>query len=168
MALDILERLDVAAKALVPALLSSFLIILMLVPLRAPEVAPLTPALGLTAVYYWAVFRPDLLPSWLAFLLGLLQDLLTGAPLGVGVLSLVSMHVFVTAQRRVFVNPSFAMLWVFFGLFAAASLLLAWLAGSLLLGQLLDSRLLVLHYALTVGAYPCLAWLFGKVQQLLL
>src|SRR5699024_9319580 len=109
MALDVLERLDTAAKALVPALLSSLLIILSLVPLRAPEVAPLTPALALTAVYYWAVFRPDLLPSWLAFLLGLLQDLLTGAPLGVGVVALVGMHFFVSAQRKIFVNPSFVM-----------------------------------------------------------
>lgn len=168
MALDVLERLDTAAKALVPALLSSLLIILSLVPLRAPEVAPLTPALALTAVYYWAVFRPDLLPSWLAFLLGLLQDLLTGAPLGVGVVALVSMHFFVSAQRKIFVNPSFVMLWVLFGLFAAASLLLSWLLGSLLLGQLLEPGLLLLHYAVTVGVYPCLAWLFGKVQQLLL
>jgi|SRR5690625_3935078 len=168
MAHDLFQRLDAGAKALVPALLSSFLIILTLVPLRAPEVAPLMPALGLTAVYYWAVFRPDLLPAWLVFLLGLLQDLLMGAPLGVGVVSLVSMHFFVAAQRKVFVSPTFAMLWVFFGLFAAASLLLSWLLGSLLLGQMLDLRLLFLHYALTVGAYPCLAWLFGKVQQLLL
>lgn len=110
MALEFFQRLDAAGKALVPALLSSFLIILTLLPLRAPEVAPLTPALGLTAVYYWAVFRPDLLPAWLAFLLGLLQDLLTGAPLGTGVILLVSMHFFVAAQRKIFVNPSFTML----------------------------------------------------------
>ena len=41
MALEFFQRLDAAGKALVPALLSSFLIILTLLPLRAPEVAPL-------------------------------------------------------------------------------------------------------------------------------
>jgi|SRR5690625_4341920 len=168
MALDLLQRLDTAAKALIPALLTGLLIIVALVPLRTPDVAPITPALALTGIYYWAVFRPDLLPAWLAFLLGLLQDLLTGAPLGVGVLSMVSMHFFVSSQRRIFINPSFAMLWVIFGFFAGVSLLLAWLVGSLLLGQLLEPRLLLLQYVLTVGAYPCLAWFFGKVQQFLL
>ena len=165
---DLLERLNIAAKALIPALLSGLLIILSLVPLRSPEVSPITPALGLTAIYYWAVFRPDLLPTWLAFLLGLLQDLLTGAPLGVGVVMMVSMHSLVEIQRRIFVNPSFAMLWLVFAFFAAASLLLAGLLGSLLLGQLLEPRLLLLHYVLTVGVYPCLAWFFGKVQQFFL
>src|SRR5690625_4291643 len=140
----------------------------MLAPLRAAEIAPVTPALALTAVYYWTVFRAELMPAWLAFLLGLLKDLLTGAPLGVGVLELVSMHSFVSSQRRIFVNPSFAMLWVIFALFAAGSLLLSWLLGSLLLGQWLDPRLLLLHYLLTAGSYPLMAWFFGRTQQLIL
>lgn len=163
-----LQRLDAVAKDLVPSLLAVLLVIVSVVPLRAPEVAPVVPALSLTAIYYWAVFRPDLLPIWLAFLLGLLQDLLTAGPLGVGVLAAVAIHVSVSSQRRVFVNASFLMLWVVFALFAAAALSLAWLAGSLLAGSLGDPRLLLLEYALTVGAYPCLAWLFGRAQQVLL
>lgn len=163
-----LQRLDGLAKGVIPTLFAVLLVVLSLVPLRAPEVAPVMPALGLTAIYYWAVFRPDLLPVWLVFLLGLLQDLLTGMPLGVSVLAMVAMHLFVSSQRRIFVNASFLMLWVVFALFSASALALAWLAGSLLAGALADPRLLLLQYVLTVGVYPCLAWLFGRAQQLLL
>lgn len=168
MAPDLVQRLNTLAKALIPALLTAFLVVFVVVPLRAPEVAPLVPALGVVAVYYWSVFRPDLMPAWLIFLLGLFQDLLTAAPLGTGLLALVAIYFLVASQRRIFVNASFLLLWVVFALFAALALTLAWLAGSLLVGSWGDARLLLLQYALTVGIYPCLAWLFGRTQQLLL
>lgn len=162
-----LQRLDAVARALIPGMIAVLLVVSSVVPLRAPEIAPVMPMLSLTAVYYWAVFRPDLLPVWLAFLLGLLQDLLTAGPLGVGALTLLAMHLSVSGQRRVFVNASFGMLWVVFALFAAAALSLGWLAGSLLVSAAGDPRLLLLEYVLTVGVYPCLAWLYSRAQQLL-
>ena len=59
-----------------------------MVPLRLPDVSPVVPALALVAVYYWAVHRPSLMPAWVVFLIGLFQDLLSGGPVGVGILSL--------------------------------------------------------------------------------
>ena len=80
-----LQRLDLFAKSLSPFAITLFLIMLGLVLVRSPDVAPVMPSMALAAVFYWTVFRPDLLPNWCIFLLGLLQDLLTGAPPGVSI-----------------------------------------------------------------------------------
>ncbi len=71
----------------------------------------------------------------------------------------------VQAQRRFFASASFARLWASFALTAAVAKAVVWLAGSLLLGHLVDPRIVLLQYATTVAVYPCLAWLFSQAQQ---
>ena len=45
--------------------------------------------LFLMAVYYWSAYRPTLVPLWFVFFMGLLLDLLSGAPIGLNALVLV-------------------------------------------------------------------------------
>lgn len=163
--LTVWQRLDLAGRALSPFAMTFLLVVVSAAPLRSPDVAPVMPALAVTAVYYWTVFRPDLMPVWAVFLIGLFQDLLLGAPLGVGVLSLLLVHLAIAAMRRFFANASFIMLWLAFAVIAAGLSLLSWLLASLLLGHLLAVGPVVLQYATTIAAYPCLAWLFGRAQQ---
>ena len=82
------HRLDLVARNLLPALIAFSLVLVAMVPLRLPDVAPVVPALALVAVYYWAVHRRNLMPVWAVFLIGLFQDLLSGGLVGVGILSL--------------------------------------------------------------------------------
>jgi rod shape-determining protein MreD len=44
--------------------------------------APVLPPLGLLVALAWRLLRPEMWPAWVAFPLGLADDLLTGAPLG--------------------------------------------------------------------------------------
>lgn len=161
----ILQRLDLLARGLAPLAITFLLMLLSVTPLRSPEVAPVMPALVLTAVYYWAIFRPDLMPVWLVFVLGVLHDLLVGGPLGLGAALLLTAYFAIAAQRRFFAHATFAMLWAGFVLVAAMALAVEWLAGSLLAGRLVDPAATLLRYAATIAAYPCLAWLFGRAQQ---
>jgi rod shape-determining protein MreD len=159
------QRLDGTARALSPFAITFLLVVAGVVPIRAPDVAPVMPALALTAVYYWTVFRPDLMPLWAIFLIGLFQDLLTGAPLGVGVLALVLVALAVAAQRRFYALANFVMVWVAYAVIAAFAFAIVWLLSSFVLGQLVDPAPLVLSYLATIATYPCLAWLFGRAQQ---
>jgi len=163
-----LQRLDLVARGLLPLALAVLLLLLSVVPVRSHELAPVMPALLLTAVYYWSIFRPDLMPAWMAFALGLLHDLLTGAPLGLGAAVLLTAWFAVAAQRRFFAHATFAMLWAGFVLIAAMALAVEWLAGSLLQMRVIDPAATILRLAATVATYPCLAWLFGRAQQALL
>lgn len=65
----------------VPAATTLGLLLLMTAPLLVP--APVFPQLGLLAVFVWVTFQPVLMPSWAAFVLGLVADLLFAQPLGV-------------------------------------------------------------------------------------
>ncbi len=160
-----LQRLDLWARALSPFAITVLLILASVALVRSPEVAPVMPFLALAAVFYWTVFRPDLLPAWAIFALGLFQDLITGIPLGAGVLALLVVYLTVTAQRRFFSAASFFMLWVSFILIAAIATLAMWLAASALLGQIVDPAPALLQLLATIAVYPCLAWLLGQAQQ---
>ena len=79
----------------------------------------MAPALPLIAVFYWTLYRPDLMPPVAAFVIGLLQDILGGLPLGVSACVLVGVHAAVNTQRRFFIGKSFAVVWLGFALVSA-------------------------------------------------
>ena len=89
MTLTLWQRLDKTGRNLAPFAVTVMLALIGLVPVPAPGYAPVAPFLTAIAIYYWAIHRPDLMRPGTAFLIGLLQDLLTGGPLGVNALVLV-------------------------------------------------------------------------------
>lgn len=161
------HRLDIVARSLSPLAITLFLVMLAMVPLQIPNVAPVVPALALIAVYYWAVHRPDLMNVWAIFLVGLFQDLLSGGTVGIGILALLLVHIIVDTQRRFFARSSFQALWVLFAPVAAASMYLMWLLNCMMQGQFLEIGPVLFQYLTTIAAYPCLAWLFAQAQKAL-
>lgn len=159
------QRLDLLARNLLPFLFTLLLITLGMVPLRLPEIAPVGPALALIAVYYWTVFRPDLMPEWVVFLIGLFQDLVSGGILGIGALTLLLVQLLVKALRRTFVGASFVAIWMIFAMVALGAELTAWLLNSALHARLVDPEPAMLQAAMTLAFYPALAWLFGWAQR---
>jgi rod shape-determining protein MreD len=159
------HRLDLVARNLLPALIAFSLVLVAMVPLRLPDVAPVVPALALVAVYYWAVHRRNLMPVWAVFLIGLFQDLLSGGLVGVGILSLLLVYGLVESLRRVMVNAPFAAVWLVFALVAAAALGAGWLLTCILEARLIDPEPQFFRYLTTLAVYPCLAWLFAQMQR---
>ena len=162
---NVWTRLDVVARGLLPFALTLFLVILAMVPFQVPGLSAVVPSLGLIAVYFWVIHRPDLMPAWAVFLIGVIQDLLSGAHLGVGTMVLLLVWLAVAAQGRVFSSASFMLVWAIFVLVAAGAQLLAWLFSSMIAGFILDARPLFFQYLTTVAIYPCLAWLFVQTQR---
>src|SRR5271157_5764774 len=64
----------------VPFVTTLVFALISLVPLHLPGFAVITPAFSLMALYHWTVYRPNLLPPISVFVLGLVLDLLSGAP----------------------------------------------------------------------------------------
>lgn len=159
------NRLDLAARGLTPFALTALVVMIGMVPLHLPDVTPVMPAFGLIAVYYWVVRRPDLMPAWAVFLIGLGQDLVSGGRLGVGPFVLLLVFAVIAGQRRFFAGAGFAMLWAAFLPVAAGTFLLAWVFNSLIVDALIPVRAVAIQYLTTVAVYPALAWLFDKAQQ---
>ena len=68
-------------------------------------------ALILHPLYFWAVFRPQVFPAWLAFLLGLLVDIVSGKLLGLNAFLLVFIQFVILKQRRYLLSQPFATQW---------------------------------------------------------
>ena len=69
-------RLDQFARQLFPFALTIALLLVSIIPLRLPAYSSVTPSFMVMAVYFWTLYRPDLMPRWAVFIIGLLQDLL--------------------------------------------------------------------------------------------
>jgi rod shape-determining protein MreD len=57
------------------------------------------PLLGLMPVYFWCLVRPDLMPPFWAFAIGLLEDVFSGGPPGVWAVSFVVTYAALDRQR---------------------------------------------------------------------
>lgn len=158
-------RLDLVARNLFPFALALLLVMAGMVPLRLPDLSPIVPLFGLIAVYYWSIYRPDLLPGWAVFLLGLVQDLLSGGPVGVYALVFLLLSAAVGSQRRFLATGSFTVVWAIFLPVAATAFFLMWLLYCLNLDLLIDARSVTFQYLTTIAVYPCLAWLFAQAQR---
>ena len=158
-------RLDGTARSLSPVAFTVLLVMIGMVPIGVANFAPIMPALGLIAVFFWLVHRPDLMPAWAVFLVGLIQDLLGGGPLGVGVFVLLVVYAALAGQRRHIAHRSFILVWLVFLPVAAGAFILTWMFNSLIADALLDPGPAAFQYLSTVAFYPCVAWIFLQAQR---
>jgi rod shape-determining protein MreD len=162
------RRLDTLARHLVPSLSIFALMLVGVVPLHIPALHAVAPALPLIAVFYWTLYRPDLLPAIAVFAAGLLQDILFGLPLGVSAVMLVLVHAAVTTQHRFFLGKSFGVVWLGFSLVAAAALALAWLVNCAYNAALIPPDAVAFQVLTTIGFFPVLCWVLLRCQLALL
>jgi rod shape-determining protein MreD len=159
------HQLDLAARRLFPFAFSVLLVILSVVPVPIPGYGLVVPALGLMCVYYWAIHRPDLLPAVAVFVLGLLQDILSGAPTGVNALVLLLVYAVMRNQRRPFLGKPFPVMWVGFLFVAPCAIFVEWLVTCAAFGRLVPPNTAFVQLLLTVALYPWLTWLLAAGQR---
>jgi rod shape-determining protein MreD len=159
------QRLDKAGRNLAPFAMTVMLVLIGMIPIPIPSYTPVAPHLTLISVYYWTIHRPDLMRPSVAFLIGLLQDLLIGGPLGVNALVLVVAQWAVLNQRRIFLASTFGLLWIGFALVMAGAVFLQWLAFSLLNASLLAVQPALFQGLLTLAMFPALGWLLIRVHR---
>lgn len=165
MTLTFWQRLDRAGRSLAPFAVTVLLVLMGMVPLPIPAYAPVAPSFGLMAVYYWTIHRPDLLRPSAVFAIGLLQDLLSGTPLGLSALVLVSVHWTVLHQRRLFLASTFVLMWFGFALVVLGSGFLQWLVHSAFHATLLRIDTMLGQAVLTLALFPMFAWIFVRVHR---
>ncbi len=158
-------RIGRALRSMIPGLLLLLCIFVAALPLGLPYLADVTPFLSLMAVYYWSIYRPDLLPMWAVFLAGLVQDVVSGGPLGLMALVLLLVHGVGVSQRRVFLGKSFPVEWWGFGLVTLGAGVFAWIGASLYYTALVDVRTVGVQALLTVAIYPLVTRIFSRAAR---
>lgn len=149
---DYIER---SARMSVPYSFMLLLFILSIVSVPYPLAAFFKAPLLLIVIYYWAVFRPTLLPPWLVFAVGLFYDILTGMPyMGTSALLFLLCRMAVVDQRRFLLGQGFAMLWFGFCLLDIAYHLLQWGTFSALSMQWLYAKDFISSLVLGFVLFP--------------
>ncbi len=155
-------------RAALPFALAAFVVLVDLAPRPAAAGGGLAPFLTLAVVYFWSVYRPDLMTSPAVFAVGLIYDVLSGQPLGGTALALLLGRGVLIARRRFFDAKSFGVIWALFLLWAPAVELVRYVTAAAMVGALVDPKPLVVQCALTVALYPALSWLlvrlYGQVR----
>ena len=164
----VFQRLDRSARLMAPFTISAFFVMLAALPVQVPGYGQIAFNVSLMAVFYWSIYRPDLMPSVAAFVLGLWQDILIGSPLGLTALVLVLVNWAIVTQRTFFQGKSFAVILFCFSVVTLAATLLSWILVCALDTSLINPMPAVFQAVFTVGAFPFVAWLLARTQHAIL
>ncbi|MDB5365169.1 MAG: mreD [Rhodospirillales bacterium] len=148
------HRLDQTARALVPGLTLLLATLLSLLPLGLPGWGQVTPPFALMAVFWWSIHRPASVPPSIAFGIGLLQDLASGAPIGQSALLLVLTRWIILGQRRFLAPQPFVLLWGSFALVAVAAATVEWVCYALLTVRIPPIEAGLTRAALGIALFP--------------
>jgi len=160
--------LDDLVRKMAPFAVTVLLVLFAMMHLPLPGFAELAPMLPVMAVYYWSVHRPELLPFWAVFLIGLVVDILAGATLGFNALMLLLVSAFMRAQSRHLFEKGFATHWLVFMVVVTTFELLRWALMAVIVHTFLPLGVPALRVLLAIALYPCLSWLLLRVDQAVL
>ncbi len=159
------EGLSRLAKAATPTALGLFGVIALALPVRLFEGHLPMPVIPLAVVFFWSVYAPNYLPALSVFFVGLLQDLLSGGPLGLWPAVYLITQYIVLSQRFYFLGREQRVVWLGFALAAAGAGIILWLIMSLMSGVLLPIRSLALQMLATVAIYPAFGFAFSHLHR---
>lgn len=169
MDLSPLQRLDQTARQWVPFSATTLLMLFGLTPLYVPAFSSVTPMLTLIAIYYWAVYRPEVLGYGAGFAVGLLEDLLVGTPLGSTSLILMLCQWLVFYQQKFFNGRPFHVVWAAFVLVSVSAVILRWiLVGIFSTSGFVSFGPGIATVAFTVALYPLVGWLLAQAHTRLM
>jgi rod shape-determining protein MreD len=161
---DLARRIEALLRLAFPLLSTAVVLILSSTPTGLPALAF---ALAMPSVAFWTVFRPAGMAPPVVFILGLLLDLLTLAPLGVHIIALLALHGAAMRLRFWLARQGFFIVWLCFCLGALGATLLAWGFTALLLLTLPPWPPILHTLLLTAGLYPPLAILLSRAHEVM-
>jgi rod shape-determining protein MreD len=165
MAISKSKESTIGVSSIIPFLTILFLIIIMMLPYKISVIGDIMPFLTLIGVYYWSVFRARRLPIWTVFILGMLQDILLGSPIGMMSLLLIVVQQIIFIQGRQFLERDFIFNWVVFVMLAFGFGVASWGIASLYIREILDFWNVLGQVLMTIAFYPVITLLLGLTRK---
>ena len=157
--------MEANVRLLAPMATILFAGLLDLAPMPNAGIASHAPDLILTAVFFWSLHRPELLPPTALFATGLCVDLVGGSLIGITPAILLLVRQAVVRQHRLLLAASPFVLWLGFASYAAGSAFLRWVAASGLAWHWQSPP--VSPLLLTVLFWPLVQMLLAHVRTIL-
>ncbi|MCF8474801.1 MAG: rod shape-determining protein MreD [Emcibacter sp.] len=161
------NKSGIGFKAGIPFISTVILILLMQLHYKIPYINNIFPYFSLLAIYYWCIFKPNLMPMSAVFFLGLFQDILSGGPLGMTALCFILIRVFVIAQSGRFLEREFLFNWLVFIMVSIVYGFLNWAIASLYLKETQNLWNSLGQSLLTIAIFPFLSLMLSWVNKFL-
>jgi len=161
------QKFDLALRQTLPFVTAFIAALLMATQTHVPRLNSIMPMLSLGVVYFWSIHRPHLFGIGAAFVVGLLQDLVTGVPLGLGTMILLLTRAGVATQARLFLGKPFVMHWWGFILLAFAAAAVSWLLAAVALGVLAPIGQVTMSAILGIVMFPLTFGFCRMIERLL-
>jgi len=148
-----------------PFMVAIFCVLLTMLPLGLSSGIIVSPAFALMAIFYWALYRPELMPPYAVFLVGLYYDLASAGPLGLWAFIYLVVYGIVLSQRLFFIGRAFFAIWVAFGMVALIAGLMAWGVSGLYYGSVVSPLAAFGQALVSFVLYPLFGRMFGSIQR---
>ena len=156
-----------AGRQTVPVMTMLLLVLIGSMPLGSLHTFEIFPMLNIIVIFYWTVYRPDLVPPVVLFLIGLIDDVVMGTPLGLMACVFVLLYGVTLTQRQFFIGKPFYVTWLGFSVISAVCICLIWVLVALFAGRLGIVITPFIKYTITLLSFPSAAWLLVRIQRYL-
>ena len=156
-----------AGRQTVPVVTLLLLALIGCMPLGSFHTFEIFPMLNIIIIFYWTVYRPDLVPPVVLFLIGLIDDVVMGTPLGLMASVFVLLYGVTLTQRQFFIGKPFYVTWLGFSIISAVCICLIWVLVALFAGRLGIVITPFIKYTITLLLFPSAAWLLVRIQRYL-
>lgn len=153
------------SAALAPTLTAVICVLAGVVPAGIPGFSTVTPLLSVAAIFFWVVARPGYMPPAAVFGIGLLQDVLSGGPIGLWALTLLLVQYLALSQRRFLAGQTFVLGWIGFASIVTGAAGVAWVGACIYYGILLSPLPVFVQAALTILIYPAIALILLSLSR---
>jgi len=151
------------ARRLVPPACLSLAALLHLSRVPVLEWLLVTPAIDMVALYYWTLARPNRMPIWVLFVLGLIVDSFSTTVLGIHAILYIMGYALARLIRRHMEAPSLLPMWGIFAVWLMVQLLAEWLMHGWQHEALPPFRAMPLQWVITLCIYPLIHLFFDRV-----
>lgn len=142
-----------------PVMLSVFAVIFVNVPVSLTGLP--SPLLALTAVYFWSLMRPDLMPPTAVLIVGLLEDLLSGGAPGLWAAGFLAAYTLADSQRESLAGLSGIGAVIGFAVAMFATAFVTYVLAAVVYSRLPPVGPLLVSAVVTIVFYPLVAWFYG-------
>ena len=162
------ERMQAGTRFIAPYSLVAVLFVFGVISFSLPVAGPIKAPFLLMAIYYWAIYRPTLLPVWAVFIAGILMDLISGiTTVGISALTFIIVRWIVIDQRRFLMGQSFFVTWIGFMIVDLGSGIFEWVVFCLMSGSWLSFQPLGFSILLGIALFPLISFLLFISHKIL-
>ncbi|MGN7437974.1 MAG: hypothetical protein ACTHOO_04950 [Alcanivorax sp.] len=120
------EYIDIFIRLSAVYVLLFLFFILNIISISTPVAMAMDIPFIVMVFYYWSIYRPTLIPPVLVFIIGICYDLLSGWPVGLNALILLTLRHNVSSQRLFMTGQQFIVVWLGYTFVSAVALFLQW------------------------------------------